>query len=68
MGCNTSQEPAAVSVDNENAVKTDDGIDIDTEADIKNENSDKPLNDSSNEAPIANGDPLGKDEGKLVNK
>lgn len=63
MGCNTSQEPAAVSVENENAAKTDVDNDLNAEADVKNESGKEVLKDTSSETPMVNGDPLGKDEG-----
>lgn len=66
MGCNTSQEPAAVSVENDNAAKTDAENDINAETDVKNESKEKVLKDTSIEMPMVNGDPLGKDEGELI--
>ncbi len=66
MGCNLSQEPSTVPIDDDNEAKTDN--DINAEADIKNEsdNNKTQINDTSNEILMVNGDPLGKDEGKLI--
>lgn len=66
MGCNTSQEPATSSVENDNAAKPGaDNVEA-AEADVKNESVNEILKGSSNEIPMVNGDPLGKDEGELV--
>lgn len=69
MGCNTSQEPApATSVENDTAAKVDpDSNAANADAEIKSENG-KTINEASHETPMANGDPLGKDEGEFMNK
>lgn len=66
MGCNTSQEQATVSVENENAAKADADNDLNAEADVKNESGKEVLKDTSSETAMVNGDPLGKDEGELI--
>lgn len=66
MGCNTSQEKATVSVENENAATTNVDNDANAAADVKNESNEEILKNSSNEIPMVNGDPLGKDEGELI--
>lgn len=65
MGCNTSQEKATASVENENAATTNADNDINADADVKQE-SNVQIQKDSNEIPMVNGDPLGKDEGKLT--
>lgn len=62
MGCNTSQEPATVSVEND-AAKADN--DINAEVDVKSDSNEKMPKVTENEIPMVNGDPLGKDEGEL---
>lgn len=66
MGCNTSQEQAAVSVGNENAATTNVDNDINADTAVKQESNEAILKDSSNQVPMVNGDPLGKDEGESI--
>lgn len=61
MGCNTSQEKATLSVENDNVAATNAD-----NTDVKNESDQLISNDPSNEIPMVNGDPLGKDEGKYI--
>lgn len=63
MGCNTSQEPAAVSVEKDNAATTDAENEKNAETDVKNESKEQNQKETSSEMPMVNGDPLGKDEG-----
>lgn len=70
MGCNTSQEPAAVPVESDdNAANnaTDDAAGTVTshaEPETKKEIEQQNHQPEPDEPPMVNGDPLGKDEGE----
>lgn len=73
MGCNTSQEPAPVSVENDdtgNATEAGNGsanAEPETKKESEEQNHKPTAAPIASEAPLVNGEePLGKDEGKAL--